>query len=246
MKSNFASLLASLGNRNLVLPHLENSIVGENWPDHYDVRVDSGPYYGAGDGYFHPSTHPMLSERQLYYMFHPDCRDLVVRERPSLQREMTLAMGSALHAVLQTQMKMCGLVSSDEDIEVEYTNDDHHVRGRIDWVVSHPDGNRYPVEMKSRNSGKYPLQTEPMESWKAQVNLALDSQDADLGVLIMVESGYPYRMREFHIRRDRELLDRIYGKFDRVRAAISANEPPRDCCGIAATDCPCHHLCWGR
>ena len=73
-------------------------------------------------------------------MMHPDYQNDLVFERPSLQREMAFAMGSALHGVVQTHMQMCQLVRGPQDIEVEYINTEHHVRGRIDWVTHHPNG----------------------------------------------------------------------------------------------------------
>lgn len=144
----YDAILRSLANREVIIPYLENAILSQEWPDSYNITIDSSPYYGAGDGYFHPSTHPLMGERQLYYLFHPDHQGDIVRERPSLKREMTLAMGSALHGIVQAQFIMTGLVK-EENIEVEYVNTDHHVRGRIDFIVDHPDGRIIPVEMKA-------------------------------------------------------------------------------------------------
>lgn len=240
-------LVDSLAGRDLILPYFESSMISDSWPDEYLIRVDSKPYYGLGDGYFHPSTHPMLGERELYYRFHPDTRDKMIWERNSLQRQMTLSMGSALHAVLQTQMELADLVVP-EDIEVEYVNHQHHVRGRIDWIVNHPNGQRIVVEFKTRTHFKFSRQDQPEDAWRAQINLGMDSQDCDFGIILMAESGWPYAMREFHIRRDPLLLDSIYSKFDRVRGAIAANEPPRHCCGPddkqTISACPARYECW--
>jgi len=144
----FGGILRSLANREVITPYLENAILSQEWPDSYNIRIDSSPYYGHGDGYFHPSTHPLMGERQLFYLFHPDYRDAIVRERPTLKRELTLSMGSALHGIVQTQFIMSGLVKPDM-VECEYINADHHVRGRIDFIVHHPDGRIIPVEMKA-------------------------------------------------------------------------------------------------
>lgn len=190
----------------------------------------------------------MMGERQLYYLFHPDTRDQMIPERPSLQGQMTLAMGSALHGVIQTQLRMVGLIKHDDDIEREYINERHWVRGRIDWIAHHPNGMRLVCEMKSRAPHLFRKQVEVEDSWRAQLNLALDAMDENLGVLLMVESGWPYRMAEFHVRRDRELLDSLYSKFDRVRAAIEANEPPQSaCCAPDSKEmlrCPARACCW--
>lgn len=240
-------LLDSLASRDLILPYFEANLLADNWPDSYTIKIDSSPYYGAGDGFFHPSTHATKGERELYYMMHPDYQSELVWERPSLQREMAFAMGSALHGVLQTHMEMVDLVRGPEDIEWEYINEEHHVRGRVDWITHHPNGSVFPVEFKTRTHFKYAQQMEPEPSWVAQLNLGLDALDCDLGILLMAESGFPYRMREFQVRRDRELLDEIYSKFDRVREAVAINKPPRHCCAPDSTTmkkCPARNVCW--
>jgi hypothetical protein len=253
--TGFDAILQRLADRDLILPYFESGLLADQWPDEYVIKIDSRPYYGLDedgkpDGYFHPSSHALLGERELYYRFHPDTRELMVAERPTLQRQMAFAMGSALHGVVQTQMEMMGLVTP-ENIEVEYIIPDHHVRGRIDWITTHPT-TKAPlvVEMKTRTVSRFAWQDAPEPSWIAQLNLALDSQDCDLGVLLMVEAGYPYRMTEFKVERDRELLDAIYAKFDRVRVAIEKNEPPRYCCGPGdkkiIDKCPARFQCWLR
>lgn len=250
MATGFDAILNRLASRDLILPYFESGMLADNWPPSYTIEIDSSPYYGLDedgkpDGYFHPSSHALLGERELYYRFHPDTRDKMVWERNSLQRQLGFAMGSALHGVVQTQMVMMGLVAP-EDVEVEYVNEEHHVRGRIDWMANLND-TRLAVEMKTRTSWLFARQTEIEPSWRAQLNLAMDSQDVDLGVLLMMESGYPYRCTEFQVQRDRELLAEIYAKFDRVRAAVEANEPPRHCCAPDSTimqACPARYVCW--
>lgn len=249
--TGFDKVLGRLADQDLITPYFEAAVLADNWPLSYNVKIDSSPYYGLDtdgkpDGYFHPSTHPTLGERELYYRFHPDFRDKLAWEPNSVQRQMAFAVGSALHGVVQTQMVMAGLVHPD-DIEVEYVNEEHHVRGRIDWMTHHPNGTRLLVELKTRTPRKFAYQTEPEPSWVAQVNLGLDSQDCDLGILLMLEAGYPFRLTEFRIRRDPILLESIYAKFDRVRAAIAANEPPRHCCAPDSTEmkkCPARGHCW--
>jgi hypothetical protein len=246
--TGFDSILNRLAARDLVLPFLEAAMLADNWPKTYTIEIDSSEYYGAGDGYFHPSTHPLMGERELYYIFHPDTRDVMAWERPSVQREMTLAVRSAMHGVVGTMLKMARLCT-DDDIEHEYVNTAHHVRGRIDFIVTLPNGQRIPVEMKGRTHFKYSKETEASPAAVAQLNLGLDAVGEDLGVVLMQEDGYPYRWREFPVKRDRLLLNEIYARFDRVRAAIARNEPPTFCCADgsqAMKACPARHVCWLR
>ena len=243
------SLLKRLADDEVILPVFENQMLSETWPDSYQVTIDSGPYYGAGDGYFHPSTHPLMGARELYYRFHPDTRDLIQRERRSMQSLMTMTVGSALHAILQTQFQMAGLISSPDMIEVEYVNHQHHVRGRLDMIVDHPNGDRIPVEIKTINSFSFKNQLKSgiKESWDAQVSLALDELGFDQGVLLMVEAGWPYQMREFVVPRNDALLERVYAKFDLVREAIKTNTPPEYCCSFESAEmkkCDARFSCW--
>jgi hypothetical protein len=241
------SLIGSLASRDLILPYFETSILMENWPDEYNIKVDSRPYYGLGDGYFHPSTHALMGERQLYYLFHPGTRDKMVPERRSLISVMMLTMGSAIHAVLQTQMDMAGLIRNPKtDIEHEYRNDEHMVRGRIDWIVHHHNGMTIPVEFKTQNSWDFKRNKEP-EVARPQLNLGMDALGLDFGIVLVAERGGAFGMHEYHVDRDQELIDATYAKFDRVRAAIAANEEPRYCCAPDSSEmkvCPARYECW--
>lgn len=193
MPVGFEGVLGRLVNKDLILPYFEISMLADNWPDSYDINVDSSEYYGLGDGYFHPSTHPLMGERQLYLMFHPDTRDSMVGERKSLKGQMTLTMGSALHAVLQTQMKQARLIY-DDDIEVEYINHDHHVRGRIDWIAHLPNGLIVPVEFKALDCATPILTT---QGWSTMGEL----RDGDE---VFAPDGHPTKVTQAHpVRVDR-------------------------------------------
>lgn len=245
--SPFSSILTALSEKNLLLPYFRNALISKKWPDSYQVTIDSGPYYGHGDGYFHPSTHALMDERELYYRFHPDHRDNIIHEQRSVQSEMTLAMGSALHGIVQAQFQMAGLIKDPSDCEVEYVIHEHHVRGRVDFLVHHPDGNTYPVELKTQNSRGFDLQTEIKETWDAQLSLGLHGTGYATGILLVLESGYPYRMREYLVPRNDELLSRIFSKFDYVRECIANNTPPEHCCpldSITMKACPARYECW--
>jgi hypothetical protein len=244
--SPYRSIFRSLIDRDLLLPYFRNAMLGDNWPEHYIIKIDSSPYYGLGDGYFHPSTHGQLDARQLYYMFHPDHRERMVFEPRQVQDEMTLAMGSALHGVVQTQFEQAGLLKP-EDVEVEYIIKEHHVRGRIDMIVDHPNGDRIPVEFKTQNSRAYDFQKDIKDIWDMQLSMALYGTKQPYGVLLVLESGYPYRMREYRVVRNDALLTDIFAKFDYVRESIAANRPPEHCCAKGSAvmkKCPARYECW--
>jgi len=249
---SFESLLKGIAQKDIVLPYLELAMMSDKWPDHYTVDIDSSPYYGLTetgepDGYFHPSTHPLCPPRQLYYMMHPEHRSQMVRERNTTTSAMTLSMGSALHGIVQTQLQMIGLLVP-EKTEVEYILHEHHVRGKIDFILDLPDGEKNLVgEMKTQNSFGFKKQEKVKPEWDAQLSLAEYSQNADHGVLILVEAGWPYSLREFAHKRNDNLLDEIFDKFSLVHQAIESNEPPRHCCAEGSEEmqaCQARYSCW--
>lgn len=244
-----ASIMTRLMNREQILPHLETTILSDRWPDKYTIEVDSSPYYGRGDGYFHPSTHPLMGARQLYYMFHPEHQKHLIPERRNLNSHMILAMGSALHATIQTQMTMTGLVKDPANIEVEYVNHEHHVRGRIDFIVDgHPSGKVIPVELKTASPWVVKkLEGKPQLKWVAQLSLGMDAIGHDEGIILILERSDPATLHEMPIRKDVQLLDEIYTKFDYVRDCIQKDTPPRYCCTPNSNEmkaCPARTLCW--
>jgi PD-(D/E)XK nuclease superfamily len=252
MPSVYRDVFRSLADRELLLPYLRHAVLSQNWPDEYTVKVDSSPYYGHGDGYFHPSTHAVTTNfnlagaRYLYYLFHPEYQDKLVFAQRDVQDEMTLAMGSALHAVVQTQFVQSGLLVP-EDIEVEYVNEDHHVRGRIDFIINHPIGDRVVTEFKTLNSRAFPFQKQIKTEWDAQLSLALDWAGQPYGVLLVLESGHPYRMKEFKVPRNDALLSEIYSRFDLVRESLALDTPPPHCCALGSKEmdrCPARYVCW--
>lgn len=245
--SPYGSVFSSLAEKELLIPYFRNAMLAQQWPDSYQVTIDSSPYYGHGDGYFHPSTHGLMGARELYYRFHPEHRDLLIHEQRSVQSEMTLSMGSALHGVIQTQFQMAGLIADPKDCEVEYVIDEHHVRGRVDFIVDHPNGQRIPVELKTQNSRGFDFQDAIKDSWDAQLSMGLHGTGYATGILLVLESGWPYRMKEFRVDRNDQLLSQIFAKFAYVRECIAANTPPEHCCpldSVAMKACPARFQCW--
>jgi hypothetical protein len=142
---------------------------------------------------------------------------------------------------------MCGLVKDESDIEVEYILKDHHVRGRTDWVVHHPNGDVFPVEMKTRDTWLYRKQEEIEPEWDAQLSMAEYALGYDHGIVLMVERGGSYQMREFPHRRNDNLLDEIFERFAAVRKAIAEDKPPKFCCTFDSStmkSCPARFECW--
>lgn len=274
------NILKGLQEQQLVVPYLENAFHGDKWPDVYNIEVDAMPYYGltdeegishdvgVGDGYFHPSSHPLMSARELYYRWHPEHSALVKNERRSLVSHMTLAVGSAMHAVVQTQLIMAKLLVTgsghdewspvehmpnaigrfvpENPVEWEYINKEHMVRGRMDGIMDHPLG-QMGFEFKTMNSRSFRFLEAPKDEWRYQLNLGLDHFNLHKGVVLVLEMGYPFTFKEFEVNRSEAILDEVYTKFDYVRECVKRDTPPR--CehsfqSAQSRNCPVGHLCW--
>lgn len=239
-------VMKDLSGGNLLTPYLKNAMLADNWPDEYIIKVDSRPYYGLGDGYFHPSTHGLMDERKLYYMFHPETRDKMHYEERTVTDQFILGMGSALHAVCQTQFQMAGLLRP-ENTEKEFIIEAHHVRGRADMILDHPTEGELVVEFKTQNSRAFEWQYEMKPQWEMQLSIQLYGLKKKRGVLFVMEAGLPYRMREYHYDRDDDLLARTFAKFDYVRECIERDTPPGHCCSKGSKEmkaCPARYSCW--
>lgn len=246
MASAAREVFRSLGDREVLVPYLKNAMLADSWPDEYTIKVDSRPYYGLGDGYFHPSTHGLMGERELYYRFHPEHADRLIHEDRTVQDQLTLSMGSALHSVCQTQFQMANILRP-EDCEVEFIIKEHHVRGRADMVIDHPTEGELVVEFKTQNSRAFDFQYEMKDIWEMQLSIQLYGLGRTRGILFVMESGFPYRMREYQYTRDDDLLARTFAKFDYVRECIENNTPPPHCCTKGSKEmkkCPARYECW--
>lgn len=253
-----SSVLAQLQQEHLVLPYFESAMLADNWPDKYTVDIDSRPYYGLtdpegeahetgpGDGFFHPSTHPLLGKRLLWFMFHPEYAGKLVYEQRTITSMLTLTMGSALHAIVQTQMVMANVLT-EADLEVEFVNRVHNVRGRMDMVMDHPVHGRVPVEMKTQNIYSFRKQDEIKPSWDAQLSIGMTELGYDFGVLLLVEAGWPYTMKEFRVRRNDALVSEIYEKQHEVLEYVELDRMPRACCAEGSATmkkCPARFVCY--
>lgn len=240
-------LLDKLASKEILIPHIEQTMLSDKWPDSYTVEIDSSPYYGqttpdgevleigSGDGYFHPSS-ALACQRDLYVAFHPRLQHLRPKLRKGLAFYMTVNFGQAIHGMMQTQLEMCGLLVPGT-VEYEYVCDHHNVRGRIDAVIQPPGHGEVVLDIKTMNSRGFGFLKPhtPKREWEAQVNLGMAHYNVREGLILVVEAGYPWQLKEVPIKYNEELLDELYTKWERVLTSIERDTPP---------DCLCPKACW--
>lgn len=247
------SLLNRVQDRDLITPYLDFSMSRDNWPEKYSIEVDSSPWDGDGDPYFHPSSHAIADERFLYYQM----LGKYAREPKTLNSAMTLSVGTAMHAVVGTQLIMSGLCTED-DLEVPVIDDANTYRGHLDALIHHPNGKTYVCDIKTMYSGKYRRIMKVQPEWDAQVNLYMAALEkmgievADEGIVLAIEIGWPYDVKEFRISRDDDMLQSVFDKWGSVRDAVAEKKPPAEkCCLYDSTkmnNCPARDFCkpqWG-
>jgi len=91
----------------LVLKPLLHAYLYEaKFPDRFDVTFHKAGQPRRPDGWFHPSTHPTMDARQLYYyLTDPDGWEA---ERLSYESRMAVTMGSAVHGFIEACIRFGG------------------------------------------------------------------------------------------------------------------------------------------
>lgn len=243
----WGNVLKRMERRELIVPMLENELTADEWPDEYIIRVNTKKHTPR-PGYFHPSVHPLMGARELYYRMHPATRDLMVPERRLAKDHMLLSMHVAAHAIVQTKMEMAKIVRP-ENIEWSYVDEIHKIRGRIDFIVDHPTVGQLVVEMKGQNPYNFRTQNEVKPEWDAQGSLAAVNYGKDHYVLLLFCMGMPFEFKEFYQPVNTALVEETYAKFDYVMDCIARDTPPRHCCSpdsITMNRCPARFQCWLR
>lgn len=228
----FRRLTDGLAAGNILVPTLERALLAQQgvWPAEYPIRVYNKER--VWDGYFHPSSHCLTPELELYYAFHPE---LLVPERYSVGQIMNFQVGSAFHSLLQSMLIHLELVDPAE-IEVGFTDERRHCSGRLDIRrMEMPNGKVMPVDIKS--SGAPKIADWLMDKYLAQLNVYMDvgcgPEPMEQGMILIIEKQTPHRFREIIVQRDEALLDRIYTRWNRVLEAVQFSD-------TSMLEWPCH------
>lgn len=252
----------------LVLPLLENLVEALGTPK-VVIRFRPHPLDKApGDGWFHPSTHPLWSARALYeYLVNPE---KLVPDKPSFEIVMSRDIGSATHEYVQAGMRQMGLLPKDlqacttcpperKCTEPGVQDETVGVRGHMDGVCALPGRPRGGdvLELKTNgDQGARKMLTiedldldgfkEKFPDYYAQAQCYQKMSGRRNTVLVMLNLGMPWHRREFHIPFDRPYVNRIWEKFADVRQAVANQQPPRCDCPLARrTKCRARRLCGG-
>lgn len=214
-------------NQGTVVAHLVQRYV-RTIPD--DVRFDFQFTTGKeSDDAMHPSS-AWICSRETYAKKKGD-----YTPNASPDSQMTFLVGHFYHALMQHILVDHLGVAKQEDIEkeVRWQRPSWWGRGFID--VAHcdtPDGD-YLIDFKTVNGMMFKAPQFPVWLWNkyyAQVQLYLDWEGMDKAVILCFEKDSPHRMKEYKIERDKNLIQGIYERWDRLADGLLKSEPPEcDC-----------------
>ena len=228
--------------------HLDESEMGERRPDDW----------------FHPSTHPLWSEMALYrYLTQPD---IFPGEQMQYMNTLSVTVGKILHEFVQACLKDLGVLPPELQVckvcppergckEAGVLDADLGERGHVDGmldltqITSVLPPKRYPIfEFKTSNPQKLvSVQDMDLDGFRKKWPEYYGQQQsyqrmsgAPYSILLMMATGYPWEMREFHIPHDLGYATEVADKYRRVRQAVADQRPPT-CCG--SKGCAAFTLC---
>lgn len=222
------------------------------------------------DGFFHPSTHPLMPERMLfYYLTQPEAW---IAEELEYENRMAILMGTGVHALIQMCMidagillkpvgtcVACGRPHGTKKNECdEWGAIDRTLgrRGHTDGIleISMADWGRGLFEFKTINpKACFGLDHNNLEWLKtkkpdyyAQVQDYLDMLGLSKAVIVFAILGFPWKLVEIEVPIDHAFIIQMKAKYARVRMAERTGILPEACCAIKSAEskaCPARGVC---
>jgi hypothetical protein len=203
------------------------------------------------DGWFHPSTHPLLGERQLYYYLTEPNRLLNEVFDPS--STMAVTQGHFWHEVIQMVGTETGFLKTNpkpipgiNPAEWFWSDEDTRSRGRCDGLTNEEiTGEEEIFEFKTMMGARArkipagrPDDKEVQAAFRvldpgyyaqAQEYMRMSGRRRWRAIILSLE--YPFPMREIVLDYDPLLAREIQVKYRNVLQAAADQRPPTPCCG---------------
>jgi len=238
----FRKALESISQGGILAPSIRSYLTEPKF-DGFDIKI-RGMNKRKHDNYFHPSTHPIWSERALYlYLTVPEALGNGIDNPMSI---FSMTAGTIWHEIIGHILKdELGLLS---ELEIPVQCSETLSRGSMDGIVAGRDEifefktardtvvNRIKsVDDYINNHWNYYLQ--------AQEYMRMSGYKKER-VLVM-GSTFPFDMREFVIDFDPKTSASVKEKYLRVREAVASgkNAPQCDGCSYVTYGCPAKLLC---
>lgn len=246
--------MAQMVSQDLVIkPMVEAYLMAAKFPDVFSVTFRNEGKERRPDGFFHPSTHPTMAERQLYYYLTADPDDLIP-EDIAYENRMAMIMGTAVHSFVQMCLIDAGLLIKPVGTCVacgrehgtrkkecdEWGAIDRTLgrRGHMDGMLDLPTWGRGHFEFKTINPRAcFGLTDHNLDWFKtkkpdyyAQVQEYLDMTGLQKSIVLFCILGFPWQLVEIEVPYDHEFVVKMKAKYGRVRQAEADQMPPDPCC----------------
>lgn len=263
MSPNFRKMVGGLADGEILVPILRNRLWDPDFKG-FDIHIN-GYKARPPDGWFHPSTHPMVDERLLYYYISRP-QDLI-REIFDPSSTMTVTQGQFWHEFFQNVLLEAGAVQPNPDktgrnpAEWFWSDPETRARGWSDGltVANVTGGVEEIAELKTMRGPKAnkipkgaPDSIDVQRGFRdlvpgyyaqAQEYMRLSGRRRWRCVIVTLE--WPFPLREIVLDYDPFTAYQVSEKYKRVLQAVADQRPPQFCCsgGKTAAACPARLIC---
>lgn len=232
------------------------------------ITLPGGNLERDPDDWFHPSTHPTMPERKLYYYLAQP--KLWTPEPWGYEGRMSTTVGTLEHSIVQMALRDLGILippqgtcpccgrsygpADDECGEPGVADPVLKRRGHMDGIVMTQTYGMTGFDLKTINhfsAAKIPdgptspealawlKEKHPYYFGQMQEYMALSG--LRLMIMLFIGMGFPWVMKEIHVEYDPGYVVALEAKYRAVRQAVAHNEPPHPCCVIGSKEsksCP--------
>lgn len=265
---DFDSAIKDVAKGMVIKPLIQTYLYDAQFPA-FDLHFRAADMERKPDGWFHPSTHPLMSERALYlYLARPEIFPV---EKKKYMGSLAVTLGKVLHEFLQMcledagvlpkELQVCTTCPPEDDCHEpsvldEVSGERGHTDGFLDLTgLKHLPADRCFPNLEIKSSGDGWGKLSKMEDldlaafrkrwpdYYAQQQSYLRMSGKPYSIVFIMEHQFPFEMREFHVEYDPYFSAEIAAKYRRVRQAVADQHPPM-CCSSKA--CPVNPLCSAR
>lgn len=258
-----------MASQGAVLAPLVRLYVAEGrFPRNTRITLPGGNPERDPDGWFHPSTHPTMGARKLYYYLAQPGR--WEPEPWGYEGRMSVTVGTLQHSIVQMALEDLGVLvrptgtcpccsrpygpGDGECGEPGVADPVLKRRGHMDGVVMTPAFGMTGFDLKTINhfsAAKIPdgpdqpatlewlKEKHPYYFGQMQEYMALSG--LRMMIMLFVGMGFPWVTKEIHVQYDPAYVVALEAKYRMVREAVAAGSPPEPCCHLGskeAKSCP--------
>lgn len=254
----FKSIINASEGGTEIIPILYGYLDAGKLPDPFVIKVRGGTGDRKPDGWFHPSTHPLFDERQLYlYLTDPDRWE---PEPFSYTIKMSALIGSVVHDVVETALAdlgylivpkgtclACGLRQPSQCHEHGAIDPKTGTRGHMDGMLK-GEGFEFktanPFALANIQNNDIAEFRRKWPYYYAQVQEYMRMTGLLSYKVVFWAMGNPWEMREFTVTADPVFQAETERKYLSVRRAVELGQMPEPCCNPGSAkskSCPA----WG-